>query len=83
MKYFKILAAAATAWICMAQPAYAVIESGQTQLLQIESWYQNTTQNVIYIQFKLNGAMPGCYASRGGGISIIPKPILIATTPSL
>jgi hypothetical protein len=67
MNYFKQLLTVSTLTLgLIAQPALAVVESGPVQLLQIEAWYQNTTSNVIYIQFKLNGAMPGCYASRGG-----------------
>jgi hypothetical protein len=69
MKHLKALAVAATIWACLVQPTYAAIETGQTQLLQIEAWYQSTASGSIYIQFKLNGAMPGCYGTRGGYLS--------------
>jgi hypothetical protein len=62
MKKLFILLAALSAFT--ANPARA--DTGPTQLLQIETWYQVTQSNGMYIQFKGAGAMPGCYAVRGG-----------------
>lgn len=62
----KLIVLATVALGLAAQPALAVIETGPTESLQIETWYHNTTSSVVFIEFKGSVAMPGCYAGSGG-----------------